>query len=165
MLDSIDELCLAHDKKGGFMAERGVNKVILIGRLGTDPEMKYTNTGTPVCNLNIATSETWLDKDGQKKDRTEWHRIVVWSKLAQVCGEYLKKGRQVYVEGRLQTRSWQDKSGNKRYTTEIIANSVQFLGSQDRKESSKEDLLEDSSFVDIPSNDAAAAATDEDIPF
>jgi single-strand DNA-binding protein len=105
-----------------------VNKVILLGRLGQDPELKYTPGGAPVCNFSMATTEAWTDKQGQKQERTEWHRIVVWGKLAELCNQYLSKGRQAFVEGRLQTRSWDDKEGNKRYTTEIMANTVQFIG-------------------------------------
>jgi single-strand DNA-binding protein len=105
-----------------------VNKVILIGRLGADPEVRYTPSGTPVANFRIATSENWNDKQGQRQERTEWHRIVVWAKLAELCGEYLAKGRQVYVEGRLQTRQWDDRDGNKRYTTEVHAREITFLG-------------------------------------
>ena len=110
----------------------GVNKSIIIGRLGRDPEMKYTQDGTAVASFSVATSETWTDKPtGEKKERTEWHRIVAWRKLAEICGEYLKKGSQVYIEGRLQTRSWEDKSsGEKRYTTEIVASTMQMLGSK-----------------------------------
>lgn len=106
-----------------------VNKVILIGRLGNNPEIRYTNTGTAVANFNLATSENWNDKSGQRQERTEWHRVVVWGKLAELCEKYLSKGRQCFVEGRLQTRSWDDKDGNKRYTTEIVASTIQFLGS------------------------------------
>lgn len=106
-----------------------LNKVMLIGRLGQDPELKQVSAGNPVCNFSIATSENWTDKSGQKQEKTEWHRIVVWGKLAELCQQYLTKGRQAYVEGRLQTRSWEDKEGQKRYTTEILANTVQFLGS------------------------------------
>ncbi len=110
----------------------GINKVILIGNLGGDPEVRYTPSGSAVATFNIATSEEWKDKDsGEKKERTEWHRIVAWNKLGEICGEYLSKGRQVYVEGRLQTRSWEDRDGNKRYTTEIVAATVQFLGGRD----------------------------------
>jgi len=105
-----------------------VNKVILIGRLGSNPEVRFTPSGSAVANFNVATNESWNDKNGQKQERTEWHRIVVWGKLAQLCGEYLAKGRQVYLEGRLQTRQWQDKEGQTKYTTEVIANTVQFLG-------------------------------------
>ena len=105
-----------------------VNKVILIGNLGSDPEVRYTPSGSAVANFSIATNESWKDKNGQDQDRTEWHKIVVWGKQAENCGEYLSKGRTVYIEGRLQTRSWDDKEGNKRYTTEIVATTVQFLG-------------------------------------
>ena len=105
-----------------------VNKVMLIGRLGKDPELKYTPSGAGVCNFSIATSESWMDKSGQKQERTEWHRIVVWGKLAELSNQYLAKGRQCFVEGKLQTRSWEDQQGNKKYTTEILANTIQFLG-------------------------------------
>ncbi len=105
----------------------GVNKVILVGHLGADPELRYTPSGAAVCEMRLATNESWTDRQGQRQERTEWHRIVVWSKLAENCSKYLNKGRQVYVEGRLRTRSWDDKDGNKRYTTEVIANDVQFL--------------------------------------
>ncbi|MCB0406348.1 MAG: single-stranded DNA-binding protein [Bdellovibrionales bacterium] len=110
------------------MMAGGVNKVILIGRLGADPEVRYTSGGSAVANFNLATNESWMDKEGQKKERTEWHRVVVWGKLGELCGQYLSKGRQAFVEGRLQTRDWQDKDGNKRYTTEIVAQNIQFLG-------------------------------------
>ena len=106
----------------------GVNKVIVLGRLGADPEVKTVSSNQTVTRLSVATSENWTDKEGQKQERTEWHRIVVWGKLAELCGKYLAKGRQVYVEGRLQTRSWEDQQGQKKYTTEIVANTVQFLG-------------------------------------
>ena len=106
----------------------GVNKVILIGNLGVDPEIRFTPGGQAVANFRVATNESWTDKNGQKQDRTEWHRIVAWGKLAELCGEYLKKGRQAYMEGRLKTREWTDKEGKKNYTTEIIASTVQFLG-------------------------------------
>src|ERR1700755_2421402 len=106
----------------------GVNKVILVGNLGADPDMRYTPSGQGVCELRIATSESWNDKNGQRQERTEWHRIVVWGKRAEVCSKYLAKGRQVFVEGRIQTRSYDDKDGNKSYMTEIIAADVQFLG-------------------------------------
>jgi single-strand DNA-binding protein len=106
-----------------------VNKVIILGRLGQDPELKYTPGGMAVCNFTVATSESWADKSGQKQERTEWHRIVVWGKLAELCNQYLSKGRQAFIEGSLQTRSWDDKtSGQKRYTTEINAKTVQFIG-------------------------------------
>ncbi len=107
----------------------GINKVIIIGNLGKDPELRHTPQGQAVANFPVATSESWNDKQGQKQERTEWHRVVVWGKLAELCGKYLSKGRKAYVEGRLQTRAWDDKDGQKRYTTEIIANTVQFLDS------------------------------------
>lgn len=109
----------------------GVNKVILVGNLGADPEVRFTPGGQAVANFRIATSESWTDKSGQKQERTEWHRIVVWGKLAELCGEYLAKGRQCFVEGRLQTREWTDKEGKKNYTTEVVASSVVFLGGRD----------------------------------
>lgn len=105
-----------------------VNKVILIGNLGADPELRYTNSGSAVANLRIATNEAWTDKNGERQERTEWHRIVVWGKQAENCGKFLKKGRSIYVEGRLQTRQWEDQAGNKRDSTEVVANTVQFLG-------------------------------------
>ena len=106
----------------------GVNKVILVGHLGADPEIRYTPGGQPVANFSLATSESWTDKSGQRQDKTEWHRIVVWRKLAELCGEYLAKGRQIYLEGKIKTRSWEDRDGNKRYTTEIEAQDIRFLG-------------------------------------
>jgi len=105
-----------------------INKVILIGNLGADPEIRYTPSGQAVCDLRIATTEQWTDKGGERKEQTEWHRVVVWGKQAENCSQYLSKGRQCYVEGRLQTRQWDDKDGNKRYTTEIVAQTVKFLG-------------------------------------
>ena len=105
-----------------------LNKVMIIGRLGQEPELKYTPSGAPVCNFSMATTESWSDKSGQKQEKTEWHRIVVWGKLAEICNQYLWKGRQAYVEGRLQTRSWEGQDGNKRYTTEVNASNVQFIG-------------------------------------
>ena len=110
------------------MASRGVNKVILIGNLGRDPELRYTQSGQAVANFSIATSENWNDKSsGERVERTEWHRIVAWGRTAELAAQYLSKGRTVYVEGRLQTRSWEDRDGNKRYTTEVVAQTVQFL--------------------------------------
>ena len=106
----------------------GVNKVIIIGRLGSDPELKNVGNNQSVARLSIATSENWTGKDGQKQERTEWHRVVVWGRQAENCAKHLSKGRQVYVEGRLQTRQWEDPQGQKKYSTEIVANTVQFLG-------------------------------------
>ncbi|MES3036335.1 MAG: single-stranded DNA-binding protein [Bdellovibrionota bacterium] len=106
----------------------GINKVMIMGRLGADPELKTVGQGQTVARLNIATSENWTDKNGQKQERTEWHRVVVWGKQAENCGRYLSKGRQVFVEGKLQTRSWEDQQGQKKYSTEIVASAVQFIG-------------------------------------
>ena len=105
-----------------------VNKVILVGNLGKDPELRYTQTGSAVANFSLATSEQWNDREGKRQERTEWHNIVVWGKQAEHCGQYLSKGRQVFIEGSIRTRSYDDKSGNKRYITEIVAQRIQFLG-------------------------------------
>jgi single-strand DNA-binding protein len=110
---------------------RGVNKVILVGNLGKDPEVRYMPNGNAVANITLATSESWKDKQtGEQQEKTEWHRIVMFRRLGEIAGEYLKKGSQVYIEGKLQTRKWQDNSGNDRYTTEIVANEMQMLGSR-----------------------------------
>jgi single-strand DNA-binding protein len=106
----------------------GVNKAILIGNLGADPEMRYTSSGTAVANFRIATTERWNNPNGEKEERTEWHRIVAFGRLGEICGEYLAKGKQVYIEGRLQTRNWEDRDGNQRTTTEIVATGMQMLG-------------------------------------
>jgi len=108
-----------------------LNKVFLIGNLGADPELRYTANGNAVANFRIATTEKWKDRDDQMQERTEWHRIVVWGKTAEHCGEYLRKGRSVHVEGKIQTREWEDKEGNKRWTTEVVADRVTFLGGRD----------------------------------
>ena len=140
----------------------GINKVILIGNLGADPEVRYTPSGVAVANFNIATSEEWKDKDsGEKRERTEWHRIVAWRRLGEICGEYLSKGQQVYVEGRIQTNTWEDKEGNKRYTTEIIANTVQFLGRRESSESAKPRSTSPADYQGMP----AQGPADDDIPF
>ena len=107
-----------------------VNKVILVGNLGRDPETRYMPDGGAITNVSIATTENWKDKNGEKQEKTEWHRVAFFGKLAEIAGEYLKKGSQVYVEGRLQTRKWQDKDGQDKYTTEIVANAMQMLGSR-----------------------------------
>ena len=108
---------------------RGINKVILVGNLGADPETRYMPSGSAVTNLSVATSESWKDKQtGEQKDRTEWHRVAMFGRLAEIAAEYLRKGSQVYIEGKLRTRKWQDQSGNDRYTTEIIADEMQMLG-------------------------------------
>lgn len=106
----------------------GINKVILVGRLGFDPEVKTISSGNTVCRLRLATSESWV-KDGQKQEKTEWHRVTVWGKLGELCGKHLSKGRQVYIEGKLQTSTYEDKQGQTKYSTEVVANNVQFLGS------------------------------------
>lgn len=146
-----------------------VNKVILVGRLGQNPEVRYTPSGSAVGNFSVATSDAWTDKAGQKQEKTEWHRVVVWGKIAETCGQYLTKGRQVYIEGRLQTRQWQDKDGQTKYTTEVQAQTVQFLGgspgaSPSTPEKSFTPDLPSSSYS--PSNSGMSAPfTEEDIPF
>jgi len=137
-----------------------INKVILIGNLGNDPEVRHTPSGQVVANFNIATNESWKDKAGQDQERTEWHKIVVWGKQAENCGEYLSKGRPVYIEGKLQTREWTDKEGNKRYTTEIVANTVQFLGS-----GRSEGKTYTEAKATAPSKSDPAPPTEDDIPF
>ncbi len=107
-----------------------INKVILIGNLGKDPETRYMSNGEAVTNITVATTDTWKDKNGEKQEKTEWHRVTFYRKLAEIAGEYLKKGRQVYIEGRLETRKWTDKTGNERYTTEVIATDMKMLGSR-----------------------------------
>jgi single-strand DNA-binding protein len=121
-----DEWYLVRNSEEGSMA--GVNKVILIGNLGANPEVKYLSNGTTVANFRMATTENWVNRSGEKTTMTEWHRIVAFGRLAEICGEYLNKGKQVYVEGRLRTRTWEDKDGNKRSTTEIVATRMQMLG-------------------------------------
>jgi len=127
-----------------------VNKVILVGNLGRDPEMRYMPNGEAVCNFSIATTDNWKDKNGQKQERTEWHNIVIYRKLAEIAGEYLKKGRPVYIEGRLQTRKW-EKDGVTRYTTEIIADQMQMLGSREGGGNTYEVMDEDQSMPSSPS--------------
>jgi len=142
---------------------RGVNKVILVGNLGADPEVKYMPNGNAVANVTLATSESWKDKQsGEQKDKTEWHRVVFFRRLAEIAGEYLKKGSQIYIEGKLQTRKWQDKNGNDRYTTEIIANEMQMLGARG---GGSADFGAASSAAAAPAPAAAADEFDDDIPF
>jgi len=114
-------------RTGGVVIS-GVNKVILVGNLGSDPELRHTTGGTPVANFRMATNEVFTNREGTRDQRTEWHRVVAFGKLAEVCGQYLKKGKQVYVEGRLRTRDWEDQSGNRRFTTEVICNQMVMLG-------------------------------------
>ena len=147
---------------------RGVNKVILVGNLGKDPEVRYMANGGAVCNLTLATTESWKDKQtGEQKDKTEWHNIVFYRRLAEIAGEYLKKGSQIYVEGKLQTRKWQDKSGNDRYTTEIIANEMQMLGGRGGGGSAEFGGGAGGSRSAAPAQAAAPVADDfdDDIPF
>ena len=139
-----------------------VNKVILVGRLGKDPEVKYTQGGTPVAKFTVATNEVWKDQNGEKQERTEWHNIVAWTKLAEICGQYLNKGSRVYIEGRIQTRSWEDKEGNKRYTTEIRADSMVMLsGKPDEARAERGTAAAASS----DGGSVGPEITDDDIPF
>lgn len=138
---------------------RGVNKVILIGNLGSDPELKYTPEGVPVVNFSLATSESWNNREGTRQERTEWHRIVMWRKLAEIAGKYLRKGSKIYVEGKLQTRSWDDQNGQKRYTTEVVANEMQMLDA--RGEGSGPPAAEPGAPPDYPPPDKQ----DDDLPF
>ena len=134
----------------------GVNKVIIVGRLARDPELKYTPSGAAVANFTVATSEEWKDRDtGEKQERTEWHRIVAWRRLGEICGEYLHKGKEVYIEGRLQTRSWEDQDGNKKYITEIVAQNMQMLGSAGKqgKANTSEERFPSEEPVSVPEDD------------
>lgn len=124
----------------------GVNKVILLGRLGKDPEVKFLDNGGSVCSMSLATRETWTDKGGQKQERTEWHRVVAFGKTAELCGEYLAKGREVFLEGRLQTRKWTDKTGAERYTTEVVADRVQFIGGGKQQQAAAEPAYDEAPF-------------------
>jgi single-strand DNA-binding protein len=157
-----------------------VNKVILVGNLGRDPEVRFMPNGEAVCNFSIATTDSWRDKNGQKQERTEWHNIVMYRKLAEIAGEYLKKGRPVYVEGRLQTRKWQTKEGQDRYTTEIVADQMQMLGGREGGGSAGyEPMDEDQSMQSRPQQSAPSQsapapqpasggdfdAFEDDIPF
>lgn len=148
---------------------RGINKVILVGNLGADPETRYTASGSAVTNISLATTDSWRDKNsGEQQERTEWHRVVFFNRLAEIAGEYLRKGRQVYVEGRLQTRKWQDQNGQDRYTTEIVANEMQMLGG--REEGTGAPPQASGGFRDKPRQQQAEPAPaaefeDDDIPF
>ena len=155
------------------MAGKSVNKVILIGNLGKDPEVKYTPSGTPVAKLTLATNERYKDKDGQWQDRTEWHNVVLWQRLAEIAGEYLKKGGKVYIEGRLQTRSWDDKQTNqKKYMTEVVASDLVLLGGRGEGggDSARGAAAASGNNFDqrMPEPEHAASSSpisDEDIPF
>jgi single-strand DNA-binding protein len=150
-----------------------VNKVIIIGNLGKDPETRYTQDGAAITNFSVATSDRWTDKaTGEKKEATEWHRISCFGKLAEIAGEYLKKGRTVYVEGKLKTRKWKDQEGNDRYTTEIVADQMQFLSKRDdsegeSRESSASDYAarKDKPKAETPDVSSGMAGLDDDIPF
>lgn len=145
-----------------------INKVTLLGRLGQNPELKYTPNGVAVCSFTVATNENWSDKNGQKQERTEWHKIIVWGKLGELCSQYLTQGRQVYLEGSNQTRSWDDKNGQKRYTTEVIAKTVLFLDSTNQKGKDLENgIVNDDIQVSLDSHNANSSVvfTSEDIPF
>ena len=143
---------------------RGVNKVILVGNLGQKPEMRYTQTNTAVATLSIATSESWKDKDsGEQREKTEWHRVVFFGKLAEIPEQYLDKGSQLYVEGKLQTRKWQDKEGNDRYTTEILGNEMNMLGG--RQSSSEEGVYDQSQQISQTTQSQDSQISEEDIPF
>jgi single-strand DNA-binding protein len=148
--------CTEQERRRGVMAS--LNKVMLIGNLGADPEIRYTPSGAAVANFNMATKAQWTTKEGEKQDSTEWHRIVAWRRLGEICGEYLHKGSLVYIEGRLQTRSWEDRDGNKRYTTEIVAQGMQMLdrAGQSAEAVSTEERFPTEEPLDVP---------DDDIPF
>lgn len=144
-----------------IMARSGINKVILVGNLGKDPDMRYTAGGDAVANLSIATSESWNDNQtGEKKEKTEWHRVVFFKRIAEVCGEYLKKGSSIYIEGSLRTRDWEDDQGNKRYTTEIIGREMQMLGGR-----RSEDNVDQSPQMNSPSPQPEEGLIDDEIPF
>ena len=151
-------VCLQSNLLEGGAGMASVNKAILLGNLGGDPELRYTPSGSAVANFTLATREQWTGKDGEKEERTEWHRIVAWGRLGEICGEYLHKGKQVYIEGRIQTRSWEDRDGNKRYTTEIVAQTMQMLGSPSKggRAQSSDERFPGEDPVSIP---------DDDIPF
>ena len=143
-----------------------VNKVLLIGNLGKDPEVRFTGGGQAVARFPVATSEVWNDREGQRQERTEWHNVVVWGKQAETCGQYLQKGRQVYIEGSIRTRQYDDKDGNKRYITEIIAQNVRFLGGQGGGRGPVEAPgLPDEPSAAIGAGGGGAATDDDDIPF
>lgn len=140
----------------------GVNKVIILGTLGQDPEIRYTQDGKAVANISLATSESWTDKNtGQKQEKTEWHRVVMFGKLAEIAGEYLKKGSKAYIDGKLQTRKWQDQSGQDRYTTEIVAHNMQMLGNTSNSTPAKTS----NSKVQPAQQESFNNDFDDDIPF
>lgn len=145
---------------------RGVNKVILVGNLGQDPEVKYMPSGGAVCNISVATTDSWSDKaSGERQERTEWHRVVLFKRLAEIAGEYLRKGSQVYIEGRLQTRKWQDSSGQDRYSTEIVAMDMQMLGGRSGGAVGFNDTPAQPDRAPRQSPTSAPDEFDDDIPF
>ena len=150
---------------------RGINKAIIVGNLGRDPEVRYTANGNAIANITVATTESWKDKQsGERQEKTEWHRVVFFGRLAEIAGEYLKKGSQVYIEGRLQTRKWEDKSGQERYTTEIVASEMQMLGSRGggASEASGDDYSGEARSAAVSSGGGASGGDpnlDDDIPF
>lgn len=137
-----------------------VNKAILVGRLGNDPEVRYTQDGTPVASFSLATDEQWKDKNGKKVQKTEWHKIIAWRKLGEVCGEYLTKGKLIYIEGKIQTRQWENKDGIKQYTTEIIAQSMKMLSGPGDGQSKQSGQSKPE-----PAPSAEGALENDDIPF
>jgi len=143
----------------------GVNKVILIGNLGKDPEVKYTPSGQAVANFSLATTEVGSSKDGNKQEYTEWHRIVAWGRLAEICGEYLSKGKSVYIEGSLKTTSWQDKEGSTRWKTEVIARTMQILSPAGEKQAQASRPKQEEEFPSDFTFDEGSSGTDDDIPF
>lgn len=144
--------------------QASVNMAILVGNLGKDPEVRFMQSGRAVANFSVATSETWTGQDGNRQERTEWHNVVVWGKQAEICGQYLAKGRQVFVQGNIRTRSYEDKTGNTRYVTEVVAQRVQFLGGGGGARASQEPQQQDQGFGEAPSS-IQPPPIDDDIPF
>lgn len=141
----------------------GVNKAIVLGRLGKDPELKYTPSGVAVANFSVATSESWKDKEtGEKRENTQWHRLVAWRRLGEVCGEFLKKGSLVFIEGKMETRSWEDQDGNKRWTTEVIAQKMQMLGGKRDQEPESEPATPP---PEPPASSQGSFLPEDDVPF
>jgi|TARA_B100000676_G_scaffold233213_1_gene232474 single-strand DNA-binding protein len=141
------------------MSKGSINKVMLIGNLGSDPELRFTPSGVQVANFSLATTESWTDKSGERQERAEWHRIVLWRRLAEVAGQYLKKGSKIYIEGKLQTRSWEDQNGQKRYTTEVVANSMEML------DGGQAAVAEVDMAYNAREGAAAGAPSDDGLPF
>ena len=145
------------------MSKGSVVKVMLIGNLGSDPELRITPSGVQLANFSLATSESWTDKAGERQERTEWHRIVLWRRLAEVAGQYLKKGSKIYIEGKLQTRSWEDQNGQKRYTTEVVANSMEMLEGGQAAVTVEVDMAYSNPPAGVPAS--AGAPSDDGLPF